>query len=261
MPDFKLSEAQLEQFRADGYLMIEKLFDAEEVDLLMKIATTDQRLAAEAYDRKDAEGRASRLAVRKMVGDDIYSAFVGCPRLLDPIEQILGGEAYLWNYKIMLKEPRIGGAWEWHQDYGYWYLEHGCLFPLLASCMVAVDRATKDNGCLQAIRGSHLMGRVDHATVSGQMGADPERIEAALERMELVYCEMESGSALFFDSNLIHCSDQNRSELPRLALICSYNAARNNPFKQVPGGNPPYSRLQRCSDERIKQIGRRDLYT
>jgi ectoine hydroxylase-related dioxygenase (phytanoyl-CoA dioxygenase family) len=240
--------------------MIEKLFDAEEVDLLMKIATTDQRLAAEAYDRRDAEGRASRLTVRKMMGDDIYSAFVGCPRLLDPIEQILGGEAYLWNYKIMLKEPRIGGAWEWHQDYGYWYVEHACLFPLLASCMVAVDRATKKNGCLQAIRGSHLMGRVDHATVSGQMGADPERIEAALERMELVYCEMESGSALFFDSNLIHRSDQNRSELPRLALICSYNAARNNPFKQVPGGNPPYSRLQRCSDERIKQIGRRDLY-
>jgi hypothetical protein len=28
----------------------------------------------------------------------------------------------------MQKEPRVGGAWEWHQDYGYWY-KNGFLYP------------------------------------------------------------------------------------------------------------------------------------
>ena len=72
---------------------------------------------------------------------------------------------------ITAKEPREGGAWEWHQDYGYWY-NNGCLFPLMASAMIALDRCTKANGCLQVLRGSHLMGRIDHGLLDGdQVGA------------------------------------------------------------------------------------------
>jgi hypothetical protein len=33
-----------------------------------------------------------------------------------------------------------------------------------------------------------------------------------LGRLELVYVEMEPGDAVFFDSNLLHRSDQNRSQ-------------------------------------------------
>ena len=34
---------------------------------------------------------------------------------------MLGDEVYHFHHKMMVKEPRVGGAWEWHQDYGYWY--------------------------------------------------------------------------------------------------------------------------------------------
>ena len=27
-----------------------------------------------------------------------------------------------------MKNAREAGAWEWHQDYGYWY-DYGCLVP------------------------------------------------------------------------------------------------------------------------------------
>ena len=147
------------------------------------------------------------------------------------MERLLGGEVYHWHHKMILKEPFTGGAWEWHQDYGYWY-NNGCLFPDLASCMIAVDRATKENGCLQVLRGSHRMGRIDHGKVGDQTGADMERVAAAMQRLELVHCEMEAGSAIFFHSNLLHCSAQNRSANPRWALICCYNAARNDPYKE-----------------------------
>jgi hypothetical protein len=223
------------------------------MDLLLKIAKADKALEGEAYARKDAEGNLTRLSLRNELSDDIYSAIVRCHRMVDPVEQVLGGEVYHYHHKMMLKEPRVGGAWEWHQDYGYWY-NNGCLFPFMASCMIAVDRATRENGCLQVLRGSHLMGRIDHNKVGEQTGADMERVEQAMERMELVHCELEPGSALLFHSNLLHRSDMNRSENARWTLICCYNAARNNPYKKHK--HPFYSYLEKWPDERVAEVGR-----
>src|SRR4029077_11719067 len=109
----------------------------------------------------------------------------------------LGGAVLQYPHKIVLKEPCVGGAWAWPQDYGYWY-HNGCLAPLLASCMIALDRATRQNGCLQVVKGSHRLGRIDHGKVGDQTGvSDRGRIDAILERMELVHCELEPGSAIF----------------------------------------------------------------
>ena len=46
-------------------------------------------------------------------------------------------------------------------DYGYWY-KNGCLYPLMVSAMIAIDRATKENGCLQVLKvsGGTLSGVV-----------------------------------------------------------------------------------------------------
>ena len=173
------------------------------------------------------------------------------------MERLLGGEVYHYHHKMNMKEPYVGGAWEWHQDYGYWY-NNGCLYPYMASCMIAVDRATRENGCLQVLKGSHLMGRIDHGKIGDQTGADMERVNAAMERMELVYCEMEPGDALFFHSNLLHRSDQNNSPDPRWVFICCYNARPQRPL-QGPSGHPSYSYLEKWPDSRIKEIGRRQL--
>jgi ectoine hydroxylase-related dioxygenase (phytanoyl-CoA dioxygenase family) len=152
--------------------------------------------------------------------------------------------------KMMLKEPKVGGAWEWHQDYGYWY-HNGCLFPLLASCLIAVSRATKANGCLQVVAGSHLMGRIDHGKTGDQTGAAMEQVEAALARLPLVYVECEPGDAIIFDCNLLHRSDMNRSEEPRWSLICCYNAARNDPYKD--SRHPRYSPLAKVGESAVRE--------
>src|ERR1051326_7581991 len=173
----KLTAQEIDQFNRDGYLMKPALFDAEEMDLLITVAKNDQRLEREALERLE---------------DDIYSAFVRCLRIVEPLEQVLEGEVYHYHHKMMLKEPFVGGSWEWHQDYGYWY-SNKCLFPYMASCLIAVDRATKENGCLQVIKGSHLMGRIDHNKTGDQTGADMDRVSEALKHLELVYCELEPG--------------------------------------------------------------------
>jgi len=252
----KLTKKQVEQFNRDGFLMVEELFDAEEMDLLIRIAKADRQVAEQAYERLDLSGHRSKLWITSALGEDIYSAFVHCPRIVNPLEQLLEGEVYHYHHKVMLKEPFVGGAWEWHQDYGYWY-SNGCLFPHMASCMIAIDGATRKNGCLQVIKGSHHMGRINHAKAGDQTGADIERVNDALKYLEIAHCEMLPGTALFFHCNVLHRSDANRSPKPRWSLICSYNAARN-PCRDKPN-HPSYHQLEKWPDSRIKEIGRRQL--
>ena len=258
IPMSLLTQDQLHQFNRDGFLLCESLFDPEEMDLLIRIAKNDRRLEEEALERRDANAATSKLWLTDALDDDIYSAFVRCLRIVEPMEQLLGGEVYHYHHKMMLKEPFVCGSWEWHQDYGYWY-SNNCLFPYMASCLVAVDRASRENGCLQVLKGSHLMGRVDHNKTGDQTGADIDRVNLALKHLERVYCEMEPGTALFFHSNLLHRSDANRSPNPRWSLICCYNAARN-PCKGRPN-HPEYSYLEKWPDKRIKEIGKRQLAT
>ncbi len=255
----QLDSRQLKQFHDDGYLLVPAMFDAEELDLLLQIGHCDQDLAT-AGGMRDAQGGVSRLSLRRETRDDIYSAFVHCRRVVERMETLLGGEVYHIHHKMMLKEPRVGGAWEWHQDYGYWYHD-AFLFPHMASCLIAVDRATRENGCLQVLRSSHQMGRIDHISWGdkGQRGADPQRVEFAQQHLELVYCEMEPGTALFFHGNLLHRSDANTSPNPRWSLICCYSRADNEPHIQNERSNPKYRFLEKWPDERIKQIGREQL--
>jgi ectoine hydroxylase-related dioxygenase (phytanoyl-CoA dioxygenase family) len=167
-------------------------------------------------------------------------------------EKILGGEVYHYHSKMIMKDAKVGGAWTWHQDYGYWY-QNGVLMPLLSSVFIAVDPSTRANGCLQVIEGSHHCGRIDHVLTGDQAGADRERVDQLLKRLPLVYVEMEPGDAVFFDCNLLHRSDQNRSDQPRWSMICCYNAARNDPYKE--SHHPRYTPLHVVPDSAIREVG------
>jgi hypothetical protein len=254
MTSFKITDKQLDRYCAEGFIVVEDLFDSEEIELLRQIAKADHQMVETAAGRRDGQGGVIKLSVSNDLGDDIYGAIVRSHRIVDTTERLLGGEVYHYHHKMILKDPWVGGAWEWHQDYGYWY-NNGCLSPDLASCMIAVDRATQQNGCLQVIPGSHHLGRIDHGKVGDQTGADPERVSAIRQRLETVYCEMNPGSAIFFHCNLLHSSDQNRSREPRWAFICCYNAARNDPYKE--SRHPRYSPLEKWPDDQVKEIGRR----
>ncbi|MCL5997301.1 MAG: phytanoyl-CoA dioxygenase family protein, partial [Chloroflexi bacterium] len=111
----------------------------------------------------------------------------------------------------------------------------------------------RENGCMQVLRGSHELGRIEHGRFGDQTGADPERTDEARKVLETVYVELAPGDALFFHCNLLHRSDQNRSPNPRWSLICCYNAARNNPYKE--SHHPRYTYLEKVDDGAIKTTG------
>ncbi len=246
---------QRSAYQRDGFVMIRSLFDTEEIGILREAIELDPQLRESLYDRKDSEGKATRMATWNHPGDSVYGLAARSLRVVDTMEDMLGGEVYHYHSKLTAKEPRVGGAWEWHQDYGYWY-HNGCVYPYMASVMVALDHSTRDNGCLQVLRGSHLAGRVDHGVLPGeQVGADPRRVEQMLKQLELVYAEMAPGDGLFFHSNLMHRSDQNRSENRRWTVLFCYNAARNDPYLEH--HHPRYTPLVKVPDDAVKTAGLR----
>jgi Phytanoyl-CoA dioxygenase (PhyH) len=252
MPSHILTDAEIARYHDQGYVIVRGLFDRAEIDLLHRAAKEDHELDKRSFGRADGEGGTVRLSLWNHPGDGIYGMFARCERMVRSCEKLLGGEVYHYHSKMIMKDPHVGGAWTWHQDYGYWY-QNGVLQPLLASVSIAVDGATRANGCLQVIPGSHHCGRIDHVLTGDQAGADRERVDEILKRMPLLYCEMDPGDGLFFHSNLLHRSDQNKSDWPRWSMICCYNAARNDPYKEA--HHPRYTPLKVVADSMIKEVG------
>jgi ectoine hydroxylase-related dioxygenase (phytanoyl-CoA dioxygenase family) len=249
----KFTPRQIAAYHRDGFLIARRFFDKEEIDLLSQAAREDRLLDQHSFSRDDGTGAKVRLSLWNHPGDGIYGMFARCRKLVDSVEQLLGDEAYHYHSKMIMKDARVGGAWAWHQDYGYWY-QNGVLTPNLCSVSIAVDAATKANGCMQVLQGSHHLGRVDHILTGEQAGADMERVREAMRRYPLVDCVMKPGDALFFHANLLHASARNDSDQPRWSMICCYNARSNDPYKEA--HHPRYTPLKKVGDAMIKKIGR-----
>ena len=249
-----LRDELIPEYERDGYALVKGMFDRDEIGLLRRAAKEDRQLDQHSFGRGDGEGGTVRLSLWNHPGDTLYGMFARCETIVNSAEKLLEGEVYHYHSKMIMKDAKVGGAWAWHQDYGYWY-QNGVLFPLLTSAYIAVDPATRENGCLQVLKGSHRMGRVDHVLTGDQAGADLERVHEAQKRLELVYVEMDPGDVLFFHANLLHRSDQNKSDNPRWSMICCYNAARNDPYKEA--HHPRYTPLSKVPDSAIREAGLR----
>lgn len=256
METIKFTEEHLENYQRDGYVIIKGLFSTEEVGLLLDTYKNDKLIKDSSINVDDNSGLNSKLTLWYNSGDDIYSAFSKSERVVDGLEMIFDDKVALYHTKFMQKEPKVGGAWEWHQDYGYWY-DNGFLMPDMLSVMVAVTRANKENGCLQVLKGSHKIGRINHGSTGEQVGADMKRVKYALETMELVYVDLEAGDTLFFHSNILHKSDGNTSDHVRCSLISAYNLASNKSFMSEPEAS--HTPIEKVSNDAIIKIGVRGI--
>jgi len=227
--------AEMAAYDRDGYFIRSGLLSPEEVAQFRDTARA--QLEAEAQSgavmaKGDLEGNKTLLKMWTRADDDQYGLLARDERMVGLAGATIGKPIYLYSHKMTMKQPNEGGAWEWHQDFGYWY-NYGCLAPQMMSIYVALDKATRANGCLQVLKGTHKLGRLNHIRENDQTNVEQEHLEAALKRFEHVYVEMEAGDALVFDGNLLHRSDANRSDTYRWGYISSYNAVENAPFKRI----------------------------
>jgi ectoine hydroxylase-related dioxygenase (phytanoyl-CoA dioxygenase family) len=231
----KLTPTQVEQYNRDGYIIIKNFCSAEEIDKLYTTAVDDDAMRKNALDLNDQTGKKTRLSLWFTPGNDVFGYLTRSEKMISIVQQLLGDKSPVCHFhsKLMQKEPKVGGAWEWHQDYGYWY-KNQFMFPdELISVMVALTGANKQNGCIQVIKGSHRIGRVNHGFAGEQVGADMVMVNNALKTMEIVYVEIEPGDALVFHSNLLHRSEANLSDKPRWSIISCYNLQSNLAYAET----------------------------
>lgn len=229
-----LTTEQIRQYNQDGYLIVKGFLSAEEVEKLYQVAIDDSAVSKNAINVNDSTGKRSKLSLWYKPGDDIYGLLTRSQQLVDSVDKLLDANAdgtgtavCHFHSKLMQKEPRVGGAWEWHQDYGYWYKNEFLLPDQMMSVMVAITDANQENGCLQVIKGSHKMGRVEHGFAGEQVGASQRYVDLSLKTMDLVYVELKAGDVLFFHSNILHRSEANLSDKPRWSMISCYNRQSN----------------------------------
>ncbi|MEO5564270.1 MAG: phytanoyl-CoA dioxygenase family protein [Chitinophagaceae bacterium] len=239
MANFKLKKQQIADYHRDGYLIVRKFLSGKEAKKLQKIATGDDTMKKHAFDLNDQTGKKTKLSLWYTPGNDTYGLLTKSERMVNSVNQLMDGDSPVCHFhsKLMQKEPKVGGAWEWHQDYGYWY-KNEFLFPdQMLSVMVAITDANIANGCLQIIKGTHKMGRIEHGFAGEQVGASQHYVDLALKTMEHVYVELNAGDALFFHSNILHRSEANTSDTARWSLISCYNRAGNVPYNEPNGSS------------------------
>ena len=231
---FQLSPEQVAAYHRDGYVLVKHFCSAAEISKLYSTALQDDAMRKNALDLNDQSGKKTRLSLWFTPGNDVFGYLTRSEKIIHSVAQLLDSDARVCHFhsKLMQKEPHVGGAWEWHQDYGYWY-KNQFMFPdQLTSVMVALTHANKENGCLQVIKGSHKLGRVNHGFTGEQVGADMVMVNNALQTMELVYCTLDAGDALFFHPNTLHRSEANLSNHPRWSIISCYSSQSNLAYNE-----------------------------
>ncbi len=234
MAQYQLTPQQTAAYHQDGYVIVKNFLTPAEINKLYAVATGDDTLQKHAFDLNDQSGKKTKLTLWYTPGNDAYGLLTKSERMVNNAAALLEGTAPVCHFhsKLMQKEPKVGGAWEWHQDYGYWYKNEFLLPNEMISIMIAITDANKQNGCLQVIKGSHKMGRVEHGFAGEQVGASQRYVDLVLKTMPLVYVEINAGDALFFHPNTLHRSEANLSDKPRWSLISVYNRSSNVPYNE-----------------------------
>ena len=236
-------------FSNDGYVLKKNLFSEDEINKLKKFIESSSDKKNDARETRSSTGKLS-ITLWDHPSDDLFGKFSTNERIVKPMEEYLGDEVYHYHSKIIWKKPGDGG-FDWHQDYGYWY-HNACLYPDMGSCFIMLDRATRENGCLKVLKGSHKVGRIGHGVSdTPEQTADMERIAELEKRHESVYITAEPGDVLFFHANLLHSSDENKSNDSRRTLIVCFNTKSNNPYKD--SGHASYSLMKVSSYNSIME--------
>lgn len=241
MSRYDLNPEQIKFFEDHGYLAVADVFTPDEIQVWRDAIVALTRNASEissgnilletAYEGREPQ---VRIAFNLFESPSALATLPAHPKILDRLEGLMGGTVLLHHSKLMMKNPRVGSAQWWHQDYAYWPKGR----PDMVACMIWLDDATKENGCLQVVPKSHKRGLLPHERRQRADGNQLELVEPYFKPEDVVYCEATAGSILFFHCLLLHGSDPNPSDKPRRAAICEYNSPGNMNLAHYKGHEP-----------------------
>jgi ectoine hydroxylase-related dioxygenase (phytanoyl-CoA dioxygenase family) len=225
MAGHRLSAAQIDFYQANGYLAGIRVLNRAQVEVLQSelsgLVDPAHPQHHLFYEFHSNESRNPATTLFHALGAWRIAAgfhdLLWNPAFTVPASQLLEGAVRFWHDQLFSKPAHHGGVVAWHQDYSYWTRTQ----PLAhLTCWIGLDEATRANGCLHYIPGSHLWPDLPITGLAGDMDA----IQSVLtddqrERFKPAAIELKAGEAAFHHPRMIHGSFANLSDRPRRATV------------------------------------------
>lgn len=230
-PTHLLTPEQIAFYHEHGYLAIDAVMppeDVEEVKGIYDRLFNEDRGKAEAdfYDLGGAKEEGKKVALPQIIQPGKYA-----PALLETqmvanlkamMKQLHGEETAMVGDHAINKPPHNATPTPWHQDEAYWdpAVEYSSL-----SVWVPLQPATKENGCMHFVPGSHRIEMVPHRPIGDDPTTPGLEVEpGAFDFSNAVACEIPAGGATFHDGRTLHYTPANNSDDYRRAYIAMGSA-------------------------------------
>lgn len=250
---YRLSAEQVQFFHAQGYLAGIRMLDDAQVEALRAevavLSEPDHPGRPLFYEYHSNESTDPNTVLFHALGawrvSEAFHDLLWNPAFVVAASQLLGGAVRFWHDQLFCKPPHHGGVVAWHQDYSYWTRTE----PMAhLTCWIALDDATRENGCLQYVPRSHRWRLLPKPALAGSMDA----LDAVLtpeQRAEFtpVAIELKRGEATFHHPLMVHGSLANLSDRPRRGAVINVvrdgvRSMTNDPLLEgvppVPAGTP-----------------------
>ena len=226
----KLTDQQVAHFHTEGYLFLPELFTPDEVAALRTEA--DDIYAERRPEVWREKSGAPRTAFAAHTYNEAFRLLGAHPRMIDPVQQILGERVYMHQFKINAKSAFTGDVWQWHQDYGTWKRDDGMPQPRAMNIAIFLDEVMPINGPLMLVPKSHHAGDLkaahDLKTTSYPLWTlDEETVTRLVKEGGIVAPTGKAGGMLMFHGNLVHGSAGNITPYPRKIVYLTLNAVSN----------------------------------
>jgi len=233
-----LTDRQIEDYRRDGYLVIPRLIQGEQ---LAELRTLTDRIVAEArgvaanddlYDLEPTHSptlpRVRRLKPAIFKRYSFFHALVREPRITALLQQLLGPSVRQYGGKLNMKSASYGSPVEWHQDWAFYPHTND---DVLATG-IYLDDCDLDNGPLLVLPGTHHGPTWDHHA-DGRFCGAMNPADCDLDFGTAVPLMGPAGSMTIHHARLVHGSALNRSNRQRRLLLHEYTAADAFPLMGV----------------------------
>lgn len=216
-PQWRLSPEQLAGFWRDGFLGPLTVISPEEMAKFRD--QLDAELARPSPTFGFTTVRDRHFDMPAMV--DLFRS----PAITERLAQLLGPNLVMWRSQAF-PQPPGSPAVTWHQASTYMVetyrkpvlepVDSGRLFQL--TVWIAVDEATRENGCMQFVPGSHWNIRVAERGGDEGFFATRFRLEWDSERDKIVDMPLAPGQCVIFTERGVHGSPGNPSQRRRMGI-------------------------------------------
>ena len=203
-----LTPEQIEQFNTEGYVTPVRIMDAAEAGTLRaKLEATE---AARGGKLAPTERSKAHMLFKWL--DDL----IRDPRVLDPIEQLIGPNILCWNTLFWIKEAQSPSFVSWHQDTKYW----GLSSERVITAWLALSPASLDAGCMRVMPRTHIGDVLPHDDQYHQdnLLTRGQQITEGVDDAEAIYMPLQVGEMSLHNYRLAHASGPNNTDDRRIGV-------------------------------------------